>query len=207
MLVLGIAGGVGSGKSAVADQLVGFGAVVLDADRIGHEVLEEDKVKEQLVERWGQEIMDLAGQIKRDVVASIVFATGPESAEELSFLESVVHPRIGRQLESRVRAFRGQAKNEVIVIDAAVMFKAGWDGFCDCLVFVEAEASVRWARCQQRGWSREAYRRREASQASLEMKRERADWVLDNSGTLQELTSQVAEMWQQIIDRQERMDK
>ena len=86
MLVIGIAGGVGSGKSSVARHLASLGAVSLDADQIGHEVLGEMDVKEQLVGRWGALVTNDCDEIDRAAVSKIVFGQSPESLNELSFL-------------------------------------------------------------------------------------------------------------------------
>ena len=88
------------------------------------------------------------------------------------------------------------------MIDAAVMFKAGWDRLCDKLVFVEVSEQDRLSRCQQRGWTSEEFYRRELNQESLQLKRERADWVIDNSGSQQQLTEEVTGIWHQIHDNQ-----
>ena len=102
MLVIGIAGGVGSGKSSVARHFASLGAVSFDADQIGHEVLGEMDVKEQLVGRWGASVTNGAGVIDRAAVAKIVFDQSPEALRELSFLEEVMHPRIAQRLKERI---------------------------------------------------------------------------------------------------------
>ena len=199
MLVIGIAGGVGSGKSSVAKELALCGATVLDADQIGHELLDEIDVQERLVERWGSEVKGPTGAIDRAAVAEVVFSGTAAALSELSFLEELIHPRIAGQVETHLAELKEAASVEVVVLDAAVMFKTGWDRFCDKFLFVEVAESERIARCQQRGWTVEEFRRREASQESLEWKRQRADWMVDNSGTLLQMTEQVKRIWDQLI--------
>ena len=198
MLVIGIVGGVGSGKSSVTSELAALGAMVLDVDQIGHDLLNETEIKRRLVDRWGTAVINVSGDIDRSVVAGIVFTDGPEAAGELEFLESLVHPRITDQLVSRIAELKQPGETEVLVIDAAVMFKAGWDRLCDKLVFVKVSEPDRLSRCQQRGWTSEEFYRRELNQESLELKRERADWVIDNSGSQQQLTEEVTGIWNQI---------
>jgi dephospho-CoA kinase len=202
MIVIGIIGGVGSGKSSVASALAELGAMTLDVDQIGHDLLNETEIKNRLAERWGTGVTDSSGEIDRSVVAGIVFADSPEAADELKFLESLVHPRITHQLVSRIAEFKQSGETGVLVIDAAVMVKAGWDRLCDRLVFVEVPERDRLARCQQRGWTSEEFYRRELNQESLELKRERANWVIDNSGSPQELTEQVTGIWNHVHDNQ-----
>ena len=199
MLVIGIAGGVGSGKSSVAKHLASLGAVSLDADQIGHDVLDAMEVKEQLVERWGASIMTASGEVDRAAVSEIVFGQRPESLSELSFLEKLIHPRIAGRLEKRIKELEQAGEFKILVLDAAVMFKAGWDRFCDKFVFVDATETARLARCQQRGWTAEEFRQREASQQSLGLKRGRADWVVDNSGAPEQAFDQLAEIWGQLV--------
>ena len=200
MLVIGIAGGVGSGKSSVTKHLASLGAVSLDADQIGHDVLDEIEVKEQLAERWGASIMTASGEIDRDAVSEIVFGQRPESLSELSFLEKLIHPRIARRLEKRIKDLEQAGEFKILVLDAAVMFKAGWDRFCDKFVFVEAAETTRLARCQHRGWTAAEFRHREANQQSLGLKRSRADWVVDNSGTLGQAFDQLEKIWDQLVE-------
>lgn len=200
MIVIGIIGGVGSGKSSVANALAELGAMTLDVDQIGHDLLNETEIKNRLAERWGTGVTDSSGEIDRSVVAGIVFTDSPEAADELKFLESLVHPRITDQLVSRIAEFKQSRETGVLVIDAAVMVKAGWDRLCDRLVFVEVSERDRLARCQQRGWTSEQFYRRELNQESLDLKRERANWVIDNSGSPQELTEQVTGIWNHVHD-------
>jgi dephospho-CoA kinase len=202
MLVIGIVGGVGSGKSSVTSELATLGAKALDVDRIGHDLLNETEIKSRLADRWGTAVIDSSGDIDRSVVAGIVFTDSPEATGELEFLESLVHPRITDQLVSTIAEFKQSTKTGVLVIDAAVMFKAGWDRLCNKLIFVEVSELDRLARCQQRGWTSEEFYRRELSQESLELKRERAYWVIDNSGSRQQLARQVTGIWNRIHGNQ-----
>jgi dephospho-CoA kinase len=186
----------------VASELAALGAITLDVDRIGHDLLNETEVKNRLAERWGPGVTDSSGEIDRSVVAGIVFADSPGAADELGFLESLVHPRITDQLVSRIAEFKQSEGTGVLVVDAAVMVKAGWDQLCDRIIFVEVSERDRLARCQQRGWNSEEFYRRELNQESLELKRERADWVIDNSGVRQDLKEQVIGIWNDVHDHQ-----
>ncbi|HIA17835.1 MAG TPA: dephospho-CoA kinase [Planctomycetaceae bacterium] len=199
MLVIGIAGGVGSGKSSVAEHLASLGAASLDADQIGHDVLDEVEVKDRLVGRWGASITGTSGEIDRAAVSKIVFGETLEALNELSFLEELIHPRIARRLEKRIEELEQTEEFKILVLDAAVMFKAGWDRFCDKFVFVEAGEPERSSRCQQRGWTAEEFRYREANQELLGLKRSRADWIVDNSGTPEQALDQLTEIWNELV--------
>lgn len=194
MVVIGILGGVASGKSAVAKMFESLGAVRLDADHAGHQVLREPDVREQLIARWGDTILDAAGQIDRSKVASIVFDTRPQGADELRFLETLTHPRIGKMLQHQVEA-AAAAGAPAAVLDAAVLLEAGWDRFCDHLVFVEVPREERIRRARQRGWSADDWEARELAQWPLDEKRQRCDTIIDNSGSLEETLDQVKAVW------------
>ncbi len=188
MITIGLIGGVASGKSAVARQFADWGAVILDADRVGHEVLLEMDVIHQLVARWGPRILTEAGEINRSAVARIVFAAGGET--ERQFLNSVTHPRIAERIGLELNELR-QANCPAVVLDAALLLEAGWDRLCDEIVFIDVPQELRLARARTRGWDAGELARREATQIPLEEKKRRATVCLDNSGSFLELQAKV----------------
>ena len=197
MILIGILGGVASGKSEVSSRLRSLGAAVLDADRVGHAVLREAEVKQAVRRRWGETVLDAAGEIDRRRVAEIVFAAAPESRAELTFLEELTHPRIGQRLQEQLAELHREGVRAA-VLDAPVMLKAGWDRMCQRIVFVDAPRDVRLARARQRGWTEADFAAREAAQEPLETKRSRADVTIDNSLTRQHLFAQVDRFWQSL---------
>lgn len=198
MIVIGVTGGIASGKSLVAQLLGQLGAVVLEADRIGHEVLRDPSVRGALTARWGPEILDAEGEIRRSVLAEKVFAPPPAGPRELAFLERWTHPQIAARLRDRLQTLARQGDVPVVVLEAAVLYKAGWDVLCDILVFVDADSGLRAARVPTRGWSLEQLRAREAAQPPLDWQRARAHVVLDNSGTRAQLAAQVVQLWHSL---------
>lgn len=198
MRVIGITGGVASGKSLVAGQLAQLGAEVLDGDRCGHEVLEQPEVRDALRARWGEAVFNAEGRVNRSAVAQIAFAPPPSGPPELQFLENLTHPRIKDMLWRQIEQMR--CKNRpAAVLDAPVMFKAGWDALCDKILFVEVPREQRLARARQRGWTEQEFTRREAAQESLDMKRSRADVVIDNSGSVESTRQQVERFWRTLF--------
>ena len=198
MQVIGILGGVASGKSLVARQLEKLGAVVLDADALGHEVLRRPEVTVAIRDRWGERVIAEGGQIDRSAVARIVFADSAEGRRELEFLEELTHPKIGELLRRRLDELAMAGQAPAAVLDAPVMLKAGWDGHCDRIVFVDAPREVRLARARGRGWNEEVFSAREAAQESLDAKRERADVVIDNSSSTELTQAQIEHLWQSL---------
>jgi dephospho-CoA kinase len=198
MLTLGLVGGIASGKSLVADCFRDLGAVVLDADRAGHAVLREPDVIAALVARWGNQVLDSHGQINRKAVAKIVFAAGNE--EEKQFLEGIAHPRIEQALQQELEHARSASPPPpAVVIDAALLLEAGWDKFCDVIVFVDAPRDLRLERAVSRGWSAEQFAAREAAQMPVEQKRQRADVLIRNVRTLENVRDVVRLTWRHRV--------
>jgi dephospho-CoA kinase len=191
MYVLGIVGGVASGKSAVSQAFARRGAAVLDADQVGHQVLAEPEVIAAFRQRWGDGVAGPDGQIIRRAIAERVFGQGPEAERERQFLNSVTHPRIRRLLTEMLTRLRSQGTT-LAVIDAALLHETGWDQLCDGVLFVDAPQAVRRQRAMTRGWTAEQFASREASQWSVEQKKSRSTWVVDNSAALDELEPQLS---------------
>ncbi|HZZ74119.1 MAG TPA: dephospho-CoA kinase [Pirellulales bacterium] len=198
--IVGLLGGVASGKSWVARQLQARGARLFDADRVGHEVLLEPEIKTALRNRWGAAVFS-KGEVSRPAIAKLVFAPEPAGTPELTFLENLVHPRITARLRDETAALASAQGSHVLVLDAPILLKAGWDRLCDRILFVDAPRDVRLARALHRGWTAAEFAAREAVQEPLAEKRDRADEVLDNSKTLKNMESseplerQLSQMW------------
>jgi len=198
MIIIGIAGGVASGKSVVATHLAGLGAHLFDADAIGHSVLREPATVEAARARWGTDVLDESGEIRRSAIAALVFGDSPEAIAELEFWEKCTHPRISERVRSKMDRLRASGACRVVILDAPVMFKAGWDAMCDSILFVDTPWELRWERARKRGWTQKQFKDRESSQYSIEEKRRRSSFVIDNSGTLDETYIQVARFWNSL---------
>jgi dephospho-CoA kinase len=221
MKILGLLGGVASGKSLVARQLAELGAAVLDADRAGHEALQLPCVEEAARQRWGDAAFGPDGHLDRSRLAKIVFAPPPDGPKEREYLEELTHPEIGRRLLAQAEAIRtvlpgspsttvnekrGLAQTDtrktvspLAVLDAALILEAGWDKLCDYFVFIDVPEEVRLARALQRGWTEGDFAAREAAQESLDSKRARADLIIDNSGSAEHTQAQVQRLWQFLV--------
>lgn len=191
-IVLGLAGGIGAGKSAVARELESRGALVLDSDARAKAVLETPEARDALVSWWGPDILK-DGKVDRKRVADIVFA----DAEQRRRLEVFVHPRLhaARQLDIDAAAARGV---RFIVIDAPLLQEAGVDKECDAVVFVDAPREQRLERVRSRGWDDAELARREAAQLPLSEKRARSTFVVENNGDLAALGVRVGELMRKI---------
>jgi dephospho-CoA kinase len=192
----GLTGGIASGKSTVARFLEGLGAKVIDADRVGHELLQiSNPVHHKVVAHFGQEILKPGGEIDRGRLGSIVFA----DPQRLSELASLVHPSLIARVDELAGELRAQNPRAVILVDAALIYEAGLaDRFAKIL--------VAWCRPEQQierlmaktGLSRQDALRRIASQIPAEKKRCRADYVIDCSGSLEETRAQAEALYPEI---------
>jgi len=194
MHVIGILGGVASGKTLVTRQFVDLGAGLLDADRAGHQALRLPQIKDAVQRRWGRSVFGQDGQIDRSRLALIVFADPPDGPRERKHLEQLTHPEIARLLKQQIDDMAKSA-TAVAVLDAPLLLEAGWDKLCKELVFVDAPRSARLSRALARGWSEEDFSAREGAQESLDLKRERADVIVDNSGSAEYTRAQIERFW------------
>lgn len=186
-MVIGLVGGVGAGKSAVARVLGEMGYLVIDADRDAKAALDRPEVVGTLVGWWGKGVLKEDGRVDRARVAEIVFSDAKERAK----LEGLIHPLVKSERAGLLRRAAEEGRPGA-VIDAPLLFEAGSDAECDAVIFVDAPRHVRAERVQRtRGWSVEELERREKAQVSLEEKRRRSDAVVVNDAGEAELEARV----------------
>src|SRR6516225_7004907 len=137
--VIGLVGGIGAGKSRVSAALARRGGRVVAGDPVGHEALRQPAIRERIVNRWGPAVLDAAGEIDRGKLGALVFAD-PGARREL---EAIVQPWIGDRLRAEIAKAQADPAVSFVVLDAAVMLEAGWQGACDLLVYVHAPRAVR----------------------------------------------------------------
>lgn len=166
------------------------GAFTIDADQVGHRVLEYPETKQKIRDTWGDRVFDEMGNVDRRCLAEIVFQ---DDSKQLERLERITHPLI----ESRLRQMLKEVPKSypAVVLDAPIMIKAGWDRFCDKIVFVDCPRAERWQRARQRGWTEAMFASRENAQVSVEIKRSKATDFVDNSGTEVAFRQQIKQLW------------
>jgi dephospho-CoA kinase len=190
--MVGLTGGIGSGKSTVARLLEARGAVVVDADAIARQVVEPGTpALEKLVERFGPGILNGDGSLDRAALAAKAFVTEQDRKD----LEAITHPAIGEEFLKQVAA---APEGAIVVHDVPLLVESTRGTVYGAVIVVEAPLEVRLDRLEERGVPREDARRRIAMQASDEERRKVATWVVDNSGDLAALESQIEKIWTQL---------
>ena len=191
--LVGLTGGIGSGKSTVAEMLRARGAVILDADAFAREAVAPgtDGLR-RVVERFGREI--LAGdELDRAKLASVVFA----DPQALGDLEAIIHPEVRRMIAAGIQAHLDT--DRVVVLVNPLLIEMGTHRDCDTVVVVSASPETQVARAQGRGLTEEDVRARIAAQLPLEERAAQADVLLDNEGTIDELAAQVGRLWERLV--------
>ncbi|MBM3963904.1 MAG: dephospho-CoA kinase [Planctomycetes bacterium] len=203
-IVLGIVGGVASGKSEVTRRLQARGAHVIHADTIGHEVLREKEIRDRLVDYFGTQILSQeTGEIERPRFAQLVFGNDTIATENRRYLESVVHPRIRTRIAELLDSLQQTiAPNErplIVVLDVPLLIESGWYQRCDRILFIETAEELRHQRALARGWTSNDFRDREAAQLPIEQKRRFATDIIDNNGPLQLLDQRIEQFMNTLI--------
>ncbi len=195
MLTVGLTGGIGAGKSAVAHRLADLGAIVIDADVLARNVVQPGSAGlAAVIDAFGPDVVDDAGNLDRSRLASLVFA---DSAARTR-LEAIVHPLV----RAKTRELIAAAPDDAIVInEVPLLVEANLAADYDVIVVVQAQPETRLRRLVDRGLSAEEARQRIAAQASDVDRRAVADYLIDNDGTLDDLVVQVDRLWQQLLQR------
>ncbi|MCK9594458.1 MAG: dephospho-CoA kinase [Candidatus Omnitrophica bacterium] len=189
-IVLGLTGGFGTGKSTVAGILAGYGAGVIDADKINHSLIAPGTlVYKKILKAFGRDILkNNNGAIDRGKLGGIVFSD-PKALKRLC---GITHPAVIREVKRRVKS----AKNDVVVVDAPLLIEAGLDKLVDKIIVVALSRGRQLKRLAQKtSLSRPEILKRIGAQLSLKSKVRLADFVIDNSGTIEKTRKQVALIW------------
>ena len=185
MIVVGITGGVGSGKTAFAKALGRLGCRVIDADTVARTLVDErEDIRKTLRRTFGPEFFDDLGRLRRRTLGRLVFS----DRTQLEKLNRIVWPVLVREIEDEILRLRAMGDVGVVVVDMAVLYETGLDALCDKIVVVDAplEKRIAWL-VDERGWRREEITARIRAQMVIEEKKSRADVVVENDGTLEVL--------------------
>jgi len=195
--IIGIVGGIGSGKSLVAKIFGELGCLVIDSDQLVRLAYDDPTVRATLRKWWGYEIFNADFSINRSVIAAKIFAV-PHMRE---LLEQLLHPWVDNQRKRLMQQAVGDAQVLAFVWDTPLLVENGLDSQCDAVVFVDAPEELRLQRVQQsRGWNRVELERREKLQLPLDKKHEISDYVLVNTAEADRLRGQIREILSQILE-------
>jgi dephospho-CoA kinase len=194
--VIGVVGGIGSGKSRVAQILADLGAAWVNADDLAHEAFEAEDVKSAIRSIWGGQVFLADGGVDRRSLAERVFA----SHSDLRRLEMVIHPWIARRRNGIFASQAARKDLKAFVADSPLLFEANLDAECDFILFVDCRLEIRAERLQAtRGWSREELVRRESRQLPLRFKRDRADNIVTNNSDDAALVREVGQAFARML--------
>jgi dephospho-CoA kinase len=196
--IIGILGGVGSGKSAVAAEFAKLGCAVIDADKIAHNLLNRQDLRKKVVARFGRGILDSRGKISRRKLAGIAFA----GARNLTALNKIIHPLVLQQVRELIKKAKGQKKVRAIVLDMPLLMEVGWEKRCDRLIFVKCKQKIRAKRAKKMGiLDKGELKNRENFQISLDKKEGIADNTIDNNSGFSALARQVTDIFSGIMGK------
>ena len=198
MLSVGITGSFGTGKTAVAKLLARQGAKVLDPDEIAHRLIApRGTCYPTIVRQFGKGILT-RGRIDRRKLARIVFA----DPRKLKQLEKIIHPAVGREVRAKLKGFAKNKRNRIVAVEVPLLFESGLNRLVDQVIVVKSSREVQWKRLTARSnMPKEEIAKRIQSQMPLQEKIKRADFVVDNSGDLNNTQKQVREIWDQLIKK------
>ena len=200
--MIGILGGIGSGKSTVAAEFAKLGCKVIDADEIAHELLDEPTVKEKVVGLFGRAILSAAAdldsteKIDREKLAELVFA----DARKLSLINEIIHPLVLQRAEELIEQYNRQNQVKAIVLDMPLLVEVGWDKRCDKLIFVDCRQKLRLDRAKKMGFDKNQVKIRENFQISLDNKIAIADNTINNNSEFSALAKQVTDIFSYVVD-------
>ena len=196
---LALTGGIGSGKSTVAKFFAERGATIIDADAISRSVMEPgQKVLAEVVETFGRQLLDDTGQLDRQALADIVF-NDDDARQQLN---AIVHPAVRAESDrQREQALAADPEHAVIIQDIPLLVESGQAHNFDGVIVVHADQATRLKRLvDSRGMNIDDAHARVAAQATDEQRAEIADWLIDNSGSLEDTAAQVAAVWEKLVN-------
>jgi dephospho-CoA kinase len=199
MKIIGLTGGIASGKSTVSRALRELGAIIIDADEVAHAIIEPGKPAwEDIVEHFGSEVLNPDQTIDREKLGAIVF----NDPEKLQVLNQITHPRVGEQFKQMIKDIKSQQADAVLFIEVPLLYETHMDRICDevWVVWVDEETQIQ--RLMKRdGLSREDALKRIDAQMSLDEKARRADFVIDNRFSVEETIESATIYYNNIISK------
>lgn len=196
MTVIGLTGGIASGKTTARKMFEELGAYTLDADELSHKTLHQKDVYQKLLEHFGNGILDKDKKIDRKRLGKIVI----NNKKELKFLESVVHPKIAEMRDAFIENVKKKYKDAVIIYDVPLLYEKKMENMFDTIIVVYVDRKTQIKRIMKRNKiSEEGAEKRLKLQMDIEEKKKKAQIIIDNRGTLDDTFKQVKNIWDKTI--------
>lgn len=193
--LIGVVGGIASGKSSVAAEFAKLGCGVIDADTIAHQLLETDSVRDEIVTQFGPGVLNGTGRVDRHELGKIVFADG----EKLAALNDILHPRVLEETEVLLARYERDSSVRAVVLDMPLLLEVGWARRCDKVIFVDCADERRFERARRtRSLTEQEVKKRENFQISLDTKKTLADNTIDNNSEFSTLVRQINDIFSDI---------
>jgi len=194
--IIGILGGVYSGKSTVAAEFAKHGCKVINADAIAHKLLAKDSVKKEVMDSFGSQILDSKGNVDRSALARIAFS----DKNAIERLNRILHPKVLEHVEELIKRFQSNPVVRAVILDMPLLLEVGWVERCDKLIFVACDDTERHKRAKEQGLlSENEIKVRENFQISLDKKESIADNTVNNNSDFSALAKQVSDIFSDIM--------
>lgn len=194
MIKIGLTGNFGMGKSTVAEMFKKLGAHVINTDKIVEELLKDSEVIDEIKKLFGEEIFT-NGELDKKYIASIVF----ENPLMRIYLENILHPRVFEKVEEKIKDISTRGEPTIVVVEAPILFERGYQNKFDLIITVFTDEEIALKRLQNKGISKEEAMKRLSCQFPINMKKSKSDYIIDNSGTIEETAQQVEAIFQKLI--------
>jgi len=196
--IIGILGGIGSGKSTVAERLGKLGCAVINADALAKSLLENAEVKTQLRQAFGSGVFNSAGNVDKKALAKLAF----EKKDTVETLNAIIHPKVYEKTEHLIKQYQTEKDVKAIVLDIPLLTETGWDKRCDKIIFVDCNEPLRLERTEKRGnVSLNELKKREKFQISLDKKANLAHYIVRNEADLSELDNQIGQIFPGLVSK------
>jgi len=192
-MILGLTGGIASGKSTAIKKLESFGAVIIDSDKISHEISVREDIIKEMARAFGEDIITSERKLDRKLLRERVFS----KKENIEIINSIMHPPIKKEILTRISEVE---ENRVIILDVPLLYEVNWENICDKVLLVYVDRETQITRIAKRdGASRELAEKIIDSQMSLESKKERADYIIKNNKTIREFEEEISKLYKKLV--------